>query len=174
MSKDNSFFKTFSSLRQPKSKTGAGFTAIEMLLVVAILGILATLGQGSYTVWLKKVQVNTTIEQIRSSLIRAQEQAVAAEDGKAWGIHFETDRYIIFPTTIYNPAEPKNKVKLLSGISIVQPDSSLSDGTSGYSPNVVFEKFTGRTVNTGIITVAVSSDPTVTRQLVITFFGAIE
>ncbi len=151
-----------------------GFTAIEILLVIAILGILATLGQMSYSVWLKKVQVNTSVEQIRSALIRTQQQAVAAEGGTAWGIHLEADRYTIFATTNYDPVSPLNKTKILTGVNILQPETSLSDGNVGYSQNVVFEKFTGRTINTGTITVAVATDPTVTRDLIITFFGAIE
>jgi len=167
---DNNIF----SFIKLKRESGAGFTLIEMLLVMAIVAILATLGQMSYSVWLKKVQVNTVVEQIRSSLIRVQQQAVAAEDGLAWGIHFETDRYTIFSSTIYDPADPTNKVKLLSNIVIVNPDSSLSDGNVGFSPNVVFEKFTGRTINIGTITVAVGSDASVARGLLITFFGAIE
>lgn len=155
-------------------KISGGFTILEMIIVIGILGIIAAMGQSGYGVWQKQVQINTVNDQIRSSLIRVQQEAVAAPGGKAMGMHLEADRYVIFSGTVYDPADTANNVKILSGIIIVNPSGSLSDGSLGFSPDVVFDKFDGRTVNTGTITVAVASSPSVTRSVTVGRFGSIE
>lgn len=151
-----------------------GFTLLEMMIVVAILGIMLLMAQGGFGIWQKKVQVSTVIDQIRNSLIRVQQQSVSAKDGKSWGIHFQSDRYIIFSGDLYDPQNLDNQVKMLTGVYIVNPDASLSDGTVGYSPNVIFEKFTGKTVNVGTITIATETDPNVRRSVSIGAFGSID
>lgn len=156
------------------NKQRAGFTALEVVITILILGILATLGQGSYAVWQKKVNIHNATEELKSSLVQAQQKAAASADGKSWGVHLEADRYTLFAGDIYSVNNPTNVVKILVGLTILNPTMSLSDGTSGYSPDVVFFKFTGQTVNSGTITLQVSADPTIQRSISISNLGVIQ
>ncbi|MFH0873317.1 MAG: type II secretion system protein [Candidatus Komeilibacteria bacterium] len=151
-----------------------GFTLIEIIVTMAILGILLTLGQGAYSVWQKMVHINNAAEELKSVLVQTQQKAAASADAKSWGVHFEADRYIIFSGDLYDPADTANKIKSLVGLTIINPDTSLSDGASGYSPDAVFAKFTGQTVNSGAITLSVISDLTVTRSITISKLGVIQ
>lgn len=147
---------------------------MEIVITILILGILATLGQGSYAVWQKNVHIHNATEELKSSLVQAQQKAAASADGTSWGIHLEADRYTEFAGDIYSINNPTNVVKSLVGLTIVNPTTSLSDGTSGHSPDVVFFKFTGQTVNSGMITLQVAAEPTIQRSIVISNVGVIQ
>lgn len=132
------------------------------------------MGQGSYAVWQKNVHIHNATEEFKSSLVQAQQKAAASADGKSWGVHLEADRYTLFSGDIYTVNNPTNVVKDLIGLTIVNPATSLSDGTSGNSPDVVFFKFTGQTVNSGTITLQVNADPTIQRTISISNLGVIQ
>ena len=159
---------------KPNNHKASGLTAIEVIITIALLGILLTLGQGAYSVWQKKVYIHNAAEELKSVLVQTQQKAAASADGKSWGVHFEANRYVIFSGDIYDPLNPANSVKNLTGLNIVNPATSLSDGAVGNSPDAVFAEFTGQTVNSGMITLQVTADPTVSRSISISNIGIIQ
>ena len=62
-----------SDLNQPFSN---GFSLVELLVVIALIGILAALGLPSYQAWIQNTQIRTAAESIQNGLQLARSEAV--------------------------------------------------------------------------------------------------
>lgn len=65
-----------------------GFTMIELLIVVALVGAIAGIGVSVYVGMHREVVLETTAEQIQQVLRLARHRAVAQQGGLGWGVHF--------------------------------------------------------------------------------------
>ncbi len=70
---------TMKQSNQLSHSTMAGFTLIEMLVVVLMLGIMAAIGTPSYIAWVNNQRVSTARSQIAGTLRKAQSQARATK-----------------------------------------------------------------------------------------------
>ncbi len=152
-------------------KNMEGVTILEVLVTLAIVSIIASLGFFTYTKWQSQVQLLNVRDEMVSAIVRAQQLASAAADTRSWGIHLEEDRYIMFPGSFYNESDPDNVVWNLNGIRIISPTTTFTDGVGGRISDVVFIKFTGQTFNTGTISIVTTVDPIVTKTITIPHSG---
>lgn len=134
-------------------KNNRGLTTIEILIVIVILIIVSGMGMVAWTNWQRQVKLINTEEEIKSTIVRAQQLATAAADNEIWGVHFETDKYVLFQGSFYDENDANNKSWQLQGVNIVDPENSLADGADGYGPDLIFYKFVGTTANTGTIAI---------------------
>jgi len=146
---------------------------LEILLVLVIVGFLASMTYGSYSTWQKHVLLTNKRDEIKSALIRVQQLATAASGNTSWGMHLATSSYTIFPGAFYNEIDPNNKTWDLEGVAIVDSYITFNDGAGGYSSDVVFSKFDGDTYNTGTINIIVSAQPGFTKSVVVQSSGQI-
>ncbi len=151
-----------------------GFSILEYILVISLLGIVFGLSTMAYSNWRQDVLLKNNKEEMRSYLLRAQQLATAAASSTDWGLHLEADRYTLFHGSVYNPADPDNIVRFLQGTNILNPDTSLSDGVGGYSSDLIFTKFTGQTVNTGTISIIIPNQPSIFTSMDIKSLGVID
>lgn len=150
-----------------------GVTLIEIVFSILLLLVVSGFSFTSYRVWQKKVSLNNAAQEISSGLMRAQQSATAAANNTDWGVHLETDRYIIFSGTFYNELDPDNIIKNLRGIEIQDPNDSFTDGSGGRIPDVLFYKFSGQTANTGTVRLITPFDPSVTKTVEVKSSGQI-
>src|SRR3990172_10423181 len=76
-----------------------GFTLMELVLVIAVLGVIAGLGMGSYANFLRQGSLDSAANEIVATLRKAQTNSQASSEGTGWGIWFDTtnkDNYKLF------------------------------------------------------------------------------
>lgn len=79
---------------------------MELVLVIAVLGIIAGLGMGSYANFLRQGSLDSAANEIVAKLREAQTNSQASSDGYAWGVEFDTtnkDRYAVFKGSCASP-----------------------------------------------------------------------
>lgn len=155
-------------------KNRQGISTVEVLIVIMIIAIIAGLSAISYSNWQKDVQVINARDELRSTLVRAQQLSTAVAQDNQWGVHLEEDRFILFKGSFYNSSEPENISHNLQGVRILDPTNSFADGASGRQEDVLFYKFTGMTANTGTVSIYPLSDPSAIRTLEVLSSGHIE
>ena len=124
---------------------------IEVLLVVAIIGILAALGTSSYFGYLKSVEIDSVSREIVSGLREAQGRAMAGESGKKWGVHFvngDSDYYELFSTaTDYAGATVSSAAYLRPGVEFASP-------ALGGSLDIIFSRISGTIAATSTVVIS--------------------
>lgn len=116
------------SLRFPR-----GLTAIELLTVISIIGILTAIGVPSYAAMQKHVALNNAAQEIVDALRVAQNRAISSQDATSHGVHFEADHYVSCTGTC-DPVS-YDETHTLNGPSIC----------AGVGSNIVFTRLTGTT-----------------------------
>src|SRR3989338_4195149 len=111
-----------------------GITIIELLIVIVVIGIMAliVLPQFSY---IKENQVlKNGVSDILSSIDKARGQTLSSLNSSEYGVHFESDKVIIFKGTVFSAIAPDNEniyFNRLSGSPSVTGTVTLS--TTNYS-----------------------------------------
>ncbi len=155
-------------------KNQGGISIIEVLMVLCMVGVIAAMGFSSYLGWQKQVRLVNAKDELRSVLVRAQQQATAAANDKSWGIHLTTTTYALFSGDFYDKDNPGNQVWNLQGVEVFSASTTFADGSGGRSSDVLFTKFVGSTVNTGTIELLVNTSPLATTTLDVNASGKID
>ena len=142
-----------------------GFTFIEILIVIAILLILLALALPTYRLFVRESDLNTAYEELVGNIRATQTKTLASEEESQHGIHFEADYYVLFQGSSYDASDPNNEIRNLPD-TIAIHDISLTGGAQ----EVVFERITGTTSQTGAIGLWVAADPGKTRTVCIAEF----
>ena len=89
-------------------KSGAGFTVIEILIAIALVGIVAMFGflisAGLYT----SSSFNAEYDLLTGILQKARSQSLNNINQLPHGVHIASDEYILFEGTSFDPSDPAN------------------------------------------------------------------
>ncbi|HEY4490196.1 MAG TPA: prepilin-type N-terminal cleavage/methylation domain-containing protein [Candidatus Paceibacterota bacterium] len=130
----------------PLEKTPTGFTAIEILISVAILAALAILTFSSFSSLSQSQILEKESLNVLSAIEKARSMTLSSEKDSVWGVRFDTDSVVIFKEN-YSSGDPDNiTIDLNSGVTI------SSTNLNGGGSSVIFEKLTGETQNFGTTT----------------------
>lgn len=129
---------------RPHNHHTTGFSFIEVLVVVAIIGVLAALGVLGFRNFVYSQSLQTATQDLYTTLSDARSATLASEYGAQFGVYIEPNRITRFRGSTYSSASPFNQVIDFRGITVTH---SLSGGAT-----ILFEKQTGRTTNSGTIT----------------------
>ena len=136
-----------------------GFTLVEVLIVIGILGIIVAFAIPFYQSFQVSSQMDNFTQEILQNLRRAQVRAMASESFSEFGVHFESNRFVIFRGSSYSPSDPFNE-------EVVLPDVfNISTGTSS---DVVFARIIGTTT---VETVTISTNFGESRTITINELG---
>jgi len=132
-----------------------GVTAVEILIVLAVLGILFSIVLPQFSKIRENQVLKNGIEEILSSINKAKSQTLSSLNSLEYGVHFESGQVIIFKGTIFSALDPDNE-----DINITSP-ASISDvtlgGVSGSSGEFYFNRLSGNPSKTGTVTLSTSN-----------------
>ncbi len=116
-------------------KSGAGFTLIELIVVVAILSILATFGFLVSLDFYRSYAFNSERDTVVSLLQKARSDALNNVGQVPHGLHFENNKYVLFDRAIFGSLQSQDQ--------IIPADIYISHGVP---TDVVFIQLSGDTV----------------------------
>ncbi len=153
MSKTHAFFKR-------------GFTLLELIVVIAILGILFLTSLTVFQLFTSQVNVNTTSQQMLSALQLSRSRTLASTNEMQHGVHFETTKYVLFEGTTYDSMDPNNQEFDLSGVEIYEINITGA-------PDVVFDRIRGTTTNNGNVKIRLIADNSRTETILVNSSGSL-
>lgn len=115
-------------------KSNAGFTLVEVLLILAILGLISGLAIPFYQSFQVSSEFDNTTQEIVQTMRRAQITAMSSKSLSDYGVHFADQQYIIFRGATFNPADIYNESFEIA--------STLSVSTGG-NDDIVFSSVSG-------------------------------
>jgi len=104
-----------------------GFTVFELVTVIAIIGIMLSIALPSYSSWLPRYRLKTSVRHIYDDMNLAKIQAVKSGTVAVVIFHPASNSYDIFLDT----SDPLNYA-LDGGETIIRQNASLEDGVNIY------------------------------------------
>lgn len=132
------------------------FTLVELLVIMMILIILVGSARFFSDKTIVSAEFNSTVSDIRQSILTVNNRALESYKNEANGIRFESNQYTIFVGTSFNPYGKSNQVFSL--------DSSITISNINFSsnPDLIFTKATGVPVSSGSFDITSNRDHSVT------------
>ncbi len=104
-----------------------GVTLLELMVVVAIIGVMVAIAVPSYYAWLPKLKVNQAIFQLSGDLQYARLRAIS--ENIPWEVQFNIagNSYSIYrdPKDTFNPANPSGTASLVKTVQLVDNSGSI-------------------------------------------------
>lgn len=126
------------------SKKNAGFSLLELMIVLSIVIIISSIGAGFYMNYGKSVEISSATNTLVFNLKQAQSKAMIGEGGFKWGMHFvntTADYYEIFST----PTDYSDGAKAIISTIYLGSSAEFSDPASSSSKDIIFNKISGST-----------------------------
>lgn len=143
----------------------SGFTLLEILIVVAILAILVTVGTGVYRSLARRVEFDEARSIFVADLKQARAASMSGESGLTWGIHVQNstdDTYALFSGATYASGTISATTTLPTAVAWTSP-------VEGTSTDIIFSRITGTTTGA---TIDMTSEG-VTQTITVTALGHI-
>lgn len=123
-----------------------GFSFLQVLLVIGLFMVMASLTVPSLYQWQTGVQINTIATEIGQNLRRAQVKAMSGFNNSNWGIYFSNNSYTIFIGSSYDGRDQSWDEDYLVSSSITM----IND----FSDEIIFSQNTGLPSTSGEITLS--------------------
>ena len=136
-----------------KLQANRGFTFIELLVVIGVVAILASGVLIAYRAASGGIELKTNAFKIVDVLNLARQRTIASLGASNYGVHFETNQFVLFKGTVYNASDPNNIFYSLPA-ALEIADVSLAGGGS----EVVFDRITGKTAQSGSLKARLVND----------------
>ena len=142
-----------SKFQVPSSKSAIGFTLVEILISIAVVGIFSSVILLGYNAISSSADLRTATSQILDILNLARTRTTASLGSSSYGVHFEQSQFVMFKGTSYDVSDPDNVFYLL-------PDSVeiVEITLAGGGPDVVFDRISGKTSNNGTLKVRLKNN----------------
>lgn len=147
-------------------KSGAGFTLIEILIVIAIFTVLIALGLFMSMETFKGSMYRSEEATIVSLLQKARSRAMANVFQTAWSVCYSAPNYIIAHGSGC-PAGAYDTVAANAGVATVSDFANVAK-----FPTVVFQQLSGDTTSASDVSITVVQD-SISRPITINHEGAI-
>jgi prepilin-type N-terminal cleavage/methylation domain-containing protein len=146
-----------------------GFTLIEILIVIAILGIISVIVFGSFSVFRSSQGLDKDTDTVVEILRQARSQTLISKNASAYGVHVATTAVTLFSGDTYSAADPNNQV-----FTFLNADLVVSVTLTGGGSDVIFKRLTGETSQNGTIVLSTQGAQPRTRTITVFKTGLIE
>lgn len=160
--------QTFARSSNSKTRYRA-FTLLEVLVAVAILLTVSSLILRTMNSYRLRQGLDSAGETVATALSLARESTLSSRDDSVYGVHFESDRVIVYKGATYTPGASSNSTHLLPSTTFISTTTF-----SGGGSNILFNRLLGTTGNYGTTTIALRAATTSVRYVVILGTGVIE
>lgn len=143
-----------------------GFSLLEIVIVIGILGLITAFVISPFTNFRNTQLLRVSAEDVLSTLAKARTKTLAGHNDSAYGVHFESNRLVLFAGETYNQNSPYNEVITIHPLINVS-NISLTGGGS----DLVFRRLTGAATKSGTVTLSLASDASVTKIITISASG---
>lgn len=144
-----------------------GFSLIEILIGVAILFLIAFLAIASFTTFRQQVEIDSSSQNILSILRLARSKTLASESEDNYGVHFQSDKYVLFKGAAYDSNDSSNREYILT-------DSEIYSITlNGGGSDVIFNRIRGTTDEYGSVAIRLIVDASKANTININSYGQV-
>jgi len=149
-------------------KENFGITFFELLIVVGILAILTVMAFPAFQLFRGESDLNEATEESINSLRLAQNKTLASEGASNYGVHFESDKFVLFKGVNYDHLAPDNDVHNLR-----KPLEIYEINLAGGGSEIVFDRVLGTTAQFGSVSLRLKADISKTRTIYIENSGQV-
>lgn len=151
-----------------------GFTLVELILTVAILGLLAAFSLPPIRSFQRSAELHDTAEELRSTLLLARERTLASEEASSYGVYFDTGALphavVLFRGASYGERDEAADERRALPDSVEIYDIALVPEGS----ETTFQRLTGKTSSSGAVSLRLISSPDRTVVLRISSDGNVQ
>lgn len=145
-----------------------GISMIEVIIVIVVIGIMVAIAVPQFSKMKNAQILKSTSQEVFALVNRAHSQTLDSLDSSEYGVHFQTDKAVLFKGISYSSSDLNNEeveISLPATISSISPSGNA---------NVYFSRLTGMPNPSGTTTITVSI-PTdnATKIITISNTGAI-
>ncbi|MBU2542736.1 prepilin-type N-terminal cleavage/methylation domain-containing protein [Patescibacteria group bacterium] len=158
-----------------KEKNSAGFTLVELLVVIGLGAILVGASAVIYSNWQVSAQLNESTAELTQNLRTARQRSVAGFNNSSHGIFLDIDpvgqdSYVLYQGSSYatRDGDYDRLIKFSQSMDITVADFILI----GNDVDINFSQGLGQVINTGIITLTHSVEGS--REVAVNELGVIE
>ena len=141
---------------------------MELIVVIAIIGILSVLVFSSLSETKNNQVLKSAVEDVVSLLNKARSQTLASLNLTTYGVHFESNKIVLFSGTTYNTDDASNEVVDVSSPATIS-NISLTDGATEF----YFNRLSGVPSKTGNIKISISSNANLVKTITISSTGGV-
>jgi prepilin-type N-terminal cleavage/methylation domain-containing protein len=129
-----------------------GFTMIEIIITIVVIGIIVAIVVPQFLRFRNVQVIKSTSQEVVSVLEKARSQTLASLDSSEYGVHFESDKVILFKGVSYLESDPNNEE-----IEIISPAVISDISLSGSETSVYFNRLTGAPSAFGSVQISIAS-----------------
>ncbi len=149
--------------------SNSGFTLVELLAVIAISGLLCAYFLSSFSSLRSQRQLDASAHRALSILDRARSQTLASQGGLQYGVYFSSTTATLFSGASYSAGASGNQAAAIDPLIRISGISLAGGGSSA-----VFDRLSGKTAQSGTITLSIAADPSKTRVITVYATGVSE
>lgn len=132
-----------------------GIALIELLITLSVIGILLLIALPQFSKMRENQVLRSATIDTLAALNKARSQTLASVNSSEYGVHFQSDRVIIFKGKVFSSnASDNEEIPIASPVNI--SDVTLG-GVSGTSGEIYFDRLSGVPSATGTATLSSSS-----------------
>lgn len=151
-----------------EKQNSLGITLIELVITIGILIILSTMAIPFFWYFQKKSDLNNNTEEIVNILRLAQNKTLASESASNYGVYFESDKFVLFKGTNYDPLSEDNNIRNLSENLEIYEIILTGGGLA-----IVFDRVVGTTSQFGSISLRLKTNPSKSQTIYIENSGQV-